>query len=106
MKLTSLLCGAAIVLALAAVPAQAQVLKNGATPTGVPFNFLDPKTNTMRGFLLDIAAEVAKRGKLQFDLQTLDFQSLVPALESKRIDIITSSFAITCLLYTSDAADD
>ena len=95
MKLTSLLCGAAIVLALAAVPAQAQVLKNGATPTGVPFNFLDPKTNTMRGFLLDIAAEVAKRGKLQFDLQTLDFQSLVPALESKRIDIITSSFAIT-----------
>jgi polar amino acid transport system substrate-binding protein len=91
----SILRNTVVFLALAALPAKAEVIKNGATATGVPFNFLDPKTNTMRGFLLDVAAEVAKRGKFEFSLQTLDFQSLVPALESKRIDIITSSFAIT-----------
>jgi polar amino acid transport system substrate-binding protein len=95
MKIISLVRNAAIALALCAIPAKAEVIKNGATPTGIPFNFLDKNTNTMRGFLLDLAAEVGKRGGFEFDLQTMDFQSLVPALQSNRIDIITSSFAIT-----------
>src|SRR5215510_10344411 len=45
---------AALVLT-AAVPASAQqVLKVGSTPTGVPFTFLDTKTNTIQGIMVDL----------------------------------------------------
>lgn len=95
MKFAKLIQAAAMAVLIAAAPASAEVIKTGATPTGVPFNYLDPETNKMTGFLLDIANEMAKRGGFEIDLQTVDFQSLVPALQSGRIDIITSSFSIT-----------
>ncbi|ANG98730.1 hypothetical protein A8A54_19170 [Brucella pseudogrignonensis] len=95
MKLINLIKATACAVLIATTPASADVIKSGATATGVPFNYLDPKTNTMSGFMLDIANEVAKRGSFEFDLQTVDFSSLVPALQSNRIDIITSSFSIT-----------
>lgn len=95
MSLIKIMKAAAFAVLVAGAPATADVIKSGATATGVPFNFLDPTTNTMSGFMLDIANEVAKRGGFEFDLQTVDFASLVPALQSRRIDIITSSFSIT-----------
>jgi len=55
-------------LAMAAVmPASAQqVLKVGSTPTGIPFTFLDTKTNTIQGIMVDIVTEVGKdAGNLQ-----------------------------------------
>ncbi|WP_290687336.1 ABC transporter substrate-binding protein [Haematobacter sp. UBA3484] len=95
MNLIKIMQAVVFAVLAAGTPASADVIKSGATATGVPFNFLDPKTNTMSGFMLDIANEVAKRGGFEFDLQTVDFASLVPALQSRRIDIITSSFSIT-----------
>ena len=49
-------------LLLAAVaPASAQqVLKVGSTPTGVPFTFLDTKTNSIQGIMVDLITEVGK----------------------------------------------
>ena len=47
--------GLAAIAALAiatVVPASAQqVLKVGSTPTGIPFTFLDTKTNTIQGVI-------------------------------------------------------
>ena len=54
--------GLAIVaaLALAAGGAQAQqVLKVGSTPTGTPFTFLDTKTNSIQGIMVDIVNAIA-----------------------------------------------
>ena len=49
---------AAVVLT-AAMPASAQkVLKVGSTPTGVPFTFLDTKTNSIQGVMVDLITEI------------------------------------------------
>ena len=51
---------AAVVLT-AAMPASAQkVLKVGSTPTGVPFTFLDTKTNSIQGIMVDLITEIGK----------------------------------------------
>ena len=56
---------AAVVLT-AAVPASAQqVLKVGSTPTGIPFTFLDTKTNTIQGIMVDLITEIAKDAGFQ-----------------------------------------
>ena len=49
----TLVAGVTVALA-AAVPAQAQTLQAGATPTGVPFTFLDTKTNSIQGVVVDL----------------------------------------------------
>ena len=54
---------AAVVFAtLASFGAQAedQVLKVGSTPTGIPFTFLDTKTNNIDGVMVDLIKEIAK----------------------------------------------
>ena len=37
-----------------ATMAQDKVLKVGSTPTGVPFTFLDTKTNSIQGIMVDL----------------------------------------------------
>ena len=56
MRLLSLTLGALLGAALVAGPAPAQtVVRVGSTPTGVPFTFLDTKTNTIQGFMVDLS---------------------------------------------------
>jgi polar amino acid transport system substrate-binding protein len=46
---------------VAGLPACAQqVLKVGSTPTGVPFTFLDTKTNQIQGVMVDLITEIGK----------------------------------------------
>lgn len=52
---------AALGMMLAAATAQAQtVYKVGSTPTGTPFTFLDAKTNTIQGMMVDVIEEIGK----------------------------------------------
>ena len=52
---------AMVAIALTAVSASAQqVLKVGSTPTGAPFTFLDTKTNTIQGLMVDLITEIGK----------------------------------------------
>lgn len=84
-------------LALPALPglAQPKVLIVGATPTAVPFNFLDTKTNSLQGVMIDITNALGK--ELGFTPQMLPtpFNALIPSLQTKKIDMISSAFAIT-----------
>src|ERR1700754_4336646 len=51
---------AALVLS-AALPCQAQqVLKVGSTPTGIPFTFLETKSNSIQGVMVDLITEIGK----------------------------------------------
>jgi polar amino acid transport system substrate-binding protein len=86
---------AAFVLA-AAMPASAQqVLKVGSTPTGIPFTFLDTKTNSIQGIMVDLITEVGKDAGFQVEIEPMQFSALVASLTSNKIDIISAAMFIT-----------
>src|SRR5580704_436216 len=75
--------------------AQEQVLKVGSTPTGIPFTFLDTKTNTIEGVMVDLIKEVAKDAGFKVDVEGMQFSTLIPSLTSNKIDIIAAAMFIT-----------
>src|SRR4051794_35410765 len=79
-----------------AVPASAQpVLKVGSTPTGIPFTFLDTKTNTIQGVMVDLITEIGKDAGFQVQIEPMQFSALVPSLTSNKIDIISAAMFAT-----------
>ena len=77
-------------------PAQAQtVLKVGSTPTGVPFTFLDTKTNTIEGMMVDIVREVGKTAGFSVQIEGMQFSTLIAGLQAKKIDLISAAMYIT-----------
>src|SRR6266568_3019369 len=86
---------AALVLA-AAQPAPAQqVLKVGSTPTGVPFTFLDTKTNSIQGIMVDLITEIGKDAGFQVQIEPMQFSTLIASLTSNKIDIISAAMFVT-----------
>ncbi len=87
---------AAALLLAASLPASAeQVLKVGATPTGVPFTFLDTKTNQIQGVMVDLITEVGKDAGFQVQIEPMQFSALIASLTSNKIDIISAAMFIT-----------
>ena len=77
-------------------PVQAQqTLKVGSTPTGIPFTFLDTKTNTIQGIMVDIVTEAGKRAGFQVQIEPMQFSTLIAALTSNKIDLISAAMYIT-----------
>src|SRR6202795_3235939 len=89
--------GAAAALALvAAAPGSAQqVLKVGSTPTGIPFTFLDTKTNSIQGVMVDLITEIGKDAGFTVQIEPMQFSALVPSLTSNKIDIISAAMFAT-----------
>jgi polar amino acid transport system substrate-binding protein len=67
----------------------------GSTATGVPFSFLDVKTNTLTGAMVDIVKAVAADADFQIDLRVTAFAALIPSLTSGKIDIISAAMLKT-----------
>jgi polar amino acid transport system substrate-binding protein len=87
---------ATAVLVLAASPGSAQqVLKVGSTPTGIPFTYLDTKTNGIQGVMVDLITEIAKDAGFQVQIEPMQFSALVPSLTSNKIDIISAAMFAT-----------
>jgi polar amino acid transport system substrate-binding protein len=78
-----------------AAKAQDQVLKVGSTPTGIPFTFLDTKTNTIDGVMVDLIKEIAKDAGFKVDIEGMQFSTLIPSLTANKIDIIAAAMYIT-----------
>jgi polar amino acid transport system substrate-binding protein len=77
-------------------PAAAQaVMKVGSTPTGIPFTFLDPATNTIQGVMVDLITEIGKDAGFGVAVEPLQFSALIGALTSNRIDIISAAMFAT-----------
>ena len=89
--------GLFVAFALALLPsAQAQTtLKVGSTPTGTPFTFLDTKTNTIQGVMVDIVTEVGKDAGFAVTIEPMQFSTLIAALTSNKIDLISAAMYIT-----------
>jgi polar amino acid transport system substrate-binding protein len=86
---------AAVVLT-ATMPASAQkVLKVGSTPTGVPFTFLDTKTNSIQGIMVDLITEIGKDAGFQIQIEPMQFSTLIASLTSNKIDIISAAMFVT-----------
>ena len=64
-----------------ATAAQAQtVLKVGSTPTGSPFTFLDTKTNSIEGVMVDIVKAVGKEAGFEVQIEPMAFSALIGSL--------------------------
>ncbi|NDW06583.1 transporter substrate-binding domain-containing protein [Jiella sp. 40Bstr34] len=86
---------AAAVFALTAGTAQAETLKVGSTATGIPFTFLDVGKNEITGMMVDVVKAIGNHAGFEPDVQSVDWVSLIPALESGRIDMIAAAMSIT-----------
>ncbi|KRE08086.1 ABC transporter substrate-binding protein [Bosea sp. Root670] len=83
---------AALAMMAAAATAQAQtVYKVGSTPTGTPFTFLDAKTNTIQGMMVDVIEEIGKDAGFKVEIQPMQFSTLIASLTSGKIDIISAA---------------
>ncbi|HEX8012492.1 MAG TPA: ABC transporter substrate-binding protein [Casimicrobiaceae bacterium] len=78
-----------------ASPAQTPTYNVGATPTGIPFTFLDAKTNTIQGAMIDLIAAVARDAGFKINIQATPYRGLIPALTANTIDIIAAAMLIT-----------
>lgn len=67
----------------------------GSTATGVPFSFLDMRTNSLTGAMVDIARAVAAQVGMPVDLQVTPFSALIPSLTAGKIDMIAAAMLRT-----------
>src|SRR6202165_2275222 len=86
---------AALVLAAAAPGSAQQVFKVGSTPTGIPFTFLDTKTNTIQGVMVDLITEIGKDAGFQVQVEPMQFSALIAGLTANKIDVISAAMYIT-----------
>ena len=84
------------VTTLVASPAFGQpVYKVGSTPTGVPFTFLDVKSNTIQGAMVDLITAIGDDAGFKVQVEATPFSALVPSLSGGKIDIISAAMVIT-----------
>ncbi len=75
--------------------AQAETLRVGATSTGIPFTFLDVKTNSIQGMMVDTAHAVAEAAGFEAEIEQTVFSALIPSLQGNKIDIISAAMLQT-----------
>lgn len=78
-----------------AVHAAETTYKVGSTPTGVPFTFLDVKTNQIEGIMVDIVEAVAREEGFAVEIEATQWAALIPSLTSGKIDIIAAAMYAT-----------
>ncbi|WP_234191943.1 ABC transporter substrate-binding protein [Pseudacidovorax sp. NFM-22] len=67
----------------------------GATATGIPFTFLDVKTNSIQGMMVDTVNAVGKAAGLKVNVQQTVFSALIPSLTAQKIDVISAAMLKT-----------
>jgi polar amino acid transport system substrate-binding protein len=67
----------------------------GATATGVPFTFLDVKTNSIQGMMVDVATAVGDAAGFKVAVQQTVFSALIPSLTTSKIDLISAGMLKT-----------
>jgi len=86
---------AALAVAAAAPGSAQQVLKVGSTATGVPFTFLDTKTNSIQGLMVDLITEIGNDAGFQVQIEPMQFSTLIASLTANKIDIISAAMFAT-----------
>ena len=87
--------GTGLALTVAAGTVSAETLRVVTDPSFVPFEMMDQETGEMIGFDMEIIAEVAERAGFDYDLNTMDFNGIIPALQTGNVDIAIAGITIT-----------
>ncbi len=86
----------AMAVGLASTPVLAQGTVSAVTdPSFVPFEMMDKETGEMVGFDMDILHEVAERAGFEVDLRTMDFNGIIPAVQTGNADLAIAGITIT-----------
>ncbi|MBQ7515886.1 MAG: basic amino acid ABC transporter substrate-binding protein [Schwartzia sp.] len=72
----------------------AKVLRVGTNADFAPFEFQDVNGKEYEGFDMDLIRAVAKEMGYKADIQNINFDGLIPALESGNLDLIISGMTI------------
>jgi polar amino acid transport system substrate-binding protein len=67
----------------------------GATATGVPFTFLDVKSGSIQGMMVDAITTAGKEAGFTVNVQQTVFSALIPSLTTRKIDIISAAMLKT-----------
>jgi len=76
-------------------PAPPKVLKVGSDTSFAPFEFQDDKSKDYVGFDMDLIKALGKQMGYEVQVQGMNFDGLIPALEGGNIDLIVSAMTIT-----------
>ncbi|MCX8094925.1 MAG: transporter substrate-binding domain-containing protein [Caldisericia bacterium] len=76
---------------------QPKVLNVGTSADYPPFEYVDEKTGEFVGFDLDLIRLLGKKLGYEVKIVNMDFDSIIPSLEKKKIDV-----AIACITITED----
>jgi len=87
--------GTGLALTVAAGTVSAETLRVVTDPSFVPFEMMDQETGEMIGFDMEIIREVADRAGFEIDLNTMDFNGIIPALQTGNVDIAIAGITIT-----------
>ena len=87
--------GTTLALSVTASAASAETLRVVTDPSFVPFEMMDPESGEMIGFDMEIIAEVADRAGFDYNLNTMDFNGIIPALQTGNVDIAIAGITIT-----------
>ena len=71
-----------------------KVLKVGTDASYAPFGFQDEKTKDYIGFDIDLIKAVAKQAGIKVEINNLNFDGLIPALQTGNLDIAISDMTI------------
>ena len=89
---------ASIVLALGLTGtgmAQQPTVRVASTPTGIPFTFLDTKTNQISGIMVDLMKAIGKDQNFAIEISPMTFSTLIAALQANKVDVIAAAMYIT-----------
>ncbi|WP_048810949.1 basic amino acid ABC transporter substrate-binding protein [Thermococcus gammatolerans] len=97
--------GGLLVLMLAAAVASSgcisggskeKVLVVGTSADFPPFEYKDPQTGNITGFDIELIKMVAKKaGYDKVEIKDMDFDSLIPALQTGKVDVVIAGMTIT-----------
>jgi histidine transport system substrate-binding protein len=85
--------GALVALSFQAFALNAQTLKLGTDPTFAPYETKSP-TGEIVGFEIDIAKAMCEKMGVKPVWVENDFDSIIPALQAKKFDVIVSGMAV------------
>ncbi|MFP4315015.1 MAG: glutamine ABC transporter substrate-binding protein GlnH [Desulfovibrionales bacterium] len=93
-RLIGLFAAVAVVLTMMTAPVGAKQLVVGHDTNFMPFEFKDPKTGEYVGFDIDMWKKIAEELGLEYKLQAMDFNGLIPALQTGNIDVAIAGMTI------------
>lgn len=74
---------------------EAGKIEVGSTSSGPPFTFLNTKTGEIDGYMVDVTNYIGENMGLEMNINSVQWASLIPSVDSGKIDMISAAMAVT-----------